>query len=82
SEGRKGISEVTRFKMDYTFWLNLAAVSVVLVMLFCRKKHRQLPNSAHEASMDHNGGIGFKRLVAYSAAVVLLVGLAVFILTI
>lgn len=80
-ESRKAIAEVTQFKMDYTFWMNLAAVAVVLVMLFFRKKHRQLQTDAQEPGMDHSGGIGIKRLIAYLCAVLLLAGLVSFIWT-
>lgn len=80
-EGRSGISEITRFKMDYTFWMNLAAVAVVLTMLFFRKKYRQIQDSDREQSMDHDGGITIKRVVAYVFAGILLAGLAAFFLT-
>ncbi len=78
-ESRKGIAEVTQFKMDYTFWMNLAAVAVVLVMVFFRKKHRQLQDDVQDQGMDHSGGIGIKRFIAYFSALILLVGLAAYI---
>jgi hypothetical protein len=80
-EGRKGISEITQFKMDYTFGLNLAAAAVVVTILFFRKKHRQIQDDAQNHGMDDSGGIGIKRFMAYLSAVILLVGLAAFFLT-
>ena len=76
-EGRSGISEITRFKMDYTFWMNLAAVAVVLIMLFFQKKYRQMQDSKQE-HMDHGGGPTIKRVIAYVFMVILLSGLISF----
>jgi hypothetical protein len=78
-EGRKVVSDIAQFKLDYTFWMNLAAVAVVLTMLFFQKKYRQIQGSAPDHDdMDHNGGISIKRFIAYAGAVVLLIGLVSF----
>jgi uncharacterized protein len=45
-EGRKVISDITQFKLDYTFWMNLAAVVVVITMLFLKK----IPADARQCS--------------------------------
>jgi len=81
-EGRQVISDITQFKLDYTFWMNVAAAAIVLIMLFFRKKYRQLQSSgAHHNDMVHNGGIGIKRLIAYSFTVVIVIGLVSFFMT-
>jgi len=80
-EGRKVISDITQFKLDYTFWMNLAAVAVVLTMLYFQKKYRQINDSAQDHDMDHSGGISIKRFIAYLFTVILLIGLVSFFLT-
>lgn len=80
-ESRKVISDITQFKLDYTFWLNLAAVVIVFTMLFFKKKYRQIQDNTQDHDMDHSGGTSAKRVVAYLFAVVLLIGLVTFFLT-
>ena len=80
-ESRKVISDITQFKLDYTFWLNLAAVVIVFTMLFFKKKYRQIQDNTQDHDMDHSGGTSAKHLVAYLFAVVLLIGLVSFFLT-
>lgn len=77
-EGRKAISDITQFKLDYTFWMNLAAVAVVLTMLFFQKRYRQI-GSDQDRDMDHSGGISIKRLIAYLFAIIILIGLISFL---
>jgi uncharacterized membrane protein YraQ (UPF0718 family) len=80
-EGRKAVSDITQFRLDYTFWMNLAAVAVVLTMLFFQKKYRQKQGSSHNHDMDHSGGVSIKRIIAYLFMLILLVGLISFFLT-
>jgi uncharacterized membrane protein YraQ (UPF0718 family) len=80
-EGRKAVSDITQFKLDYTFWMNLAAVAVVLTMLFFQRKYRQKQGRAHDHDMDHSGGVSIKRLIAYVFIFILLMGLISFFLT-
>jgi hypothetical protein len=80
-ESRKVISDITQFKLDYTFWMNLAAVVIVFTMLFFKKKYRQIQDNTQDHDMDHSGGTSAKRVVAYLFAVVLLIGLVSFFLT-
>jgi uncharacterized membrane protein YraQ (UPF0718 family) len=79
--GRKTVADITQFKLDYTFWMNLAAVAVVVTMLFFQKKHRQKQGSSHDDDMDHSGGVGIKRIIAYLFMLMLLGGLLSFFLT-
>jgi hypothetical protein len=80
-ESRKVISDITQFKLDYTFWMNLAAVAIVFAMLFFKKKYRQMQGNTQDHDMDHNGGISIKRLIAYLFAIILAIGLVSFLLT-
>ncbi len=80
-EGRKTVSEIAQFKLDYTLWMNLAAVAVVLIMLFFQRKYRQKQGSEDDHDMDHSGGVSIKRLIAYLFIFILLLGFISFFLT-
>jgi hypothetical protein len=41
-DGAKNFTELTRFQIDYTFWLNLFAVAVASVLLFLSRKAREM----------------------------------------
>jgi len=77
-ESGRVVSEVVRFGIDYTFWLNLAAlfVAATMVWLFVqqRREHR---------TMDHRmeGDGPLKTAAAVVAAGLLAVGLAVYWVT-
>ncbi|MGA9537453.1 MAG: permease [Desulfobacterales bacterium] len=78
----KAISELTQFKIDYTFWMNLASVIIVLTLAIFRRKYQKLQQAkGQHHDMDHNGKIGIKRFIAYLAAGLVVVGLIVFWLT-
>ena len=78
----KAISELTQFKIDYTFWMNLASVIIVLTLANFRRKYQKLQRvKGQHHEMDHNGKIGIKRFIAYLAAGLVAVGLIVFWLT-
>lgn len=71
-ETARAVQEVAQFKLDYTFWMNLAALGMVAAMLgLNRAWHRR--NEA--MAMDMGGGL-FKKIMARVAVAVLTVGLA------
>jgi uncharacterized membrane protein YraQ (UPF0718 family) len=80
-ESRKTVSDIAHFKLDYTFWMNLSAVAVVLTMLFFQRKYRQRQGSAHDHDMNDSGGFSIKRLIAYIFIFILIIGLISFFLT-
>jgi hypothetical protein len=80
-KSHRTVSDITRFKLDYTFWMNLAAVAIVLTMLFFQKKYRQLNSDDQDRDMNHGGGISIKRAIAYLFVLILLLGLILFFLT-
>ena len=61
--------------------MNLAAVAVVLIMLFFQRKYRQKQGSEDDHDMDHSGGVSIKRLIAYLFIFILLLGFISFFLT-
>jgi uncharacterized membrane protein YraQ (UPF0718 family) len=61
-ESSRVVDEVTRFAIDYTFWLNLAMVAVAAVMVWLHRAHVQ----EHVGGHDHGeGGLSFKRVVVF-----------------
>lgn len=81
-QSRKAISDITRFNLDYTFWLNLASVIVVFVLENCKRRYREIQREKRGSQkMDQAGKLSIKRLVAYSFACVIVIGLVVFWMT-
>ncbi|MDX1631638.1 MAG: permease [Thermoanaerobaculia bacterium] len=63
-ESRRAVEEVSRFAIDYTFWLNLAMVAVAAWMVRLHRQHVREHLDGEE--MDHGeGGPGLKRIVVY-----------------
>lgn len=81
-ESSKAISELTQFKIDYTFWMNLVSVLIVSTLVtFSRKYQAIQQEKGQHHDMDHNGKMGIKRLTAYLAAGLVAIGLIVFCIT-
>jgi hypothetical protein len=79
-EGRKAVSEIAQFKIDYTFWMNTVSVLIACTMILFRKRHQKLQANGHQ-HMNHGGGISFKRVVSYLFALLLAGGLVSYFLT-
>lgn len=75
------IAQLTQFKIDYTFWMNLVFLGVAGWLIMLNKKYHE---NNSEDQMDHGSddeGIGIKRKIAYLFIVILLGDLVSFILT-
>jgi len=68
--GRR-VSEVVQFRIDYTFWLNLAFIVVAAVLIWLWRRHSARPGAMHH-EMEGDGPL--KTGAAYIAAVVVLGG--------
>ena len=69
-ESARAVKEVAQFKLDYTFWMNLAALGIVAVLLWLNSAwHRHNEDMA----MDMGGGL-FKKIMARVAVGVLVLG--------
>jgi len=76
-ESGRAVREVAQFKLDYTFWMNLAAVALTAGLLgLNRAWHRH--NSAMDMDMDMGGGT-FKKVMARLALGVLAAGMALYL---
>ena len=78
-ESRRVVSEIVRFKLDYTFWMNLGAVIVVFVMIGLRRRFQAMPDDDGHDHDHHDHGRAWspKRVIAALAALVLAGGTAV-----
>jgi len=72
-ESGRAVSDVVRFAIDYTFWLNLAALGLTAVMLRLWRLHRRA-HGAHDHAMEGDGPV--KRAAAKIAMGVLAAGAA------
>jgi hypothetical protein len=62
------VAELTQFKIDYTFWLNLLFVAVAAVMIWLKVRH--------PSKKTGGGGLTLKRGFAFGFAAVQAIGLA------
>jgi len=73
-ESARVVEEVSRFAIDYTFWLNLVMVGLAAWLVWL---HRRFLREEGAMEMEMEGGGSLKRGVAYLAATVLVVGAGV-----
>jgi uncharacterized membrane protein YraQ (UPF0718 family) len=73
-ESARAVSDVARFKIDYTFWLNLVFIAVSGCLIFLHRRHLARMD---DGGMDHGNGLTPKRIIVYLFMVVLAGGLAV-----
>ena len=73
-ESSRAVEEVSRFAIDYTFWLNLAMVAVAVLMVWLHRQHvrEHLDGAGME---DMAGGSRIKRTVVYVMIAVVAGGL-------
>jgi len=72
------VEDVAQFKLDYTFWMNVAAVALVVALGWLNRSwHRH----NEDDGMDMPGGGKIKRAFALIAVLVVLLGLVAYILT-
>ncbi len=79
------VEQITQFKVDYTLFLNAAAVGLVALMLYLRhvhKRHQAEGRGVHHRHHEHvEGGWGVQDVVTYLFIAILLGGLLSFALT-
>ena len=71
--GRK-IGDVTRFAPDYTFYLNLLFTLIAVAMIWLHRRYTKEPGHMQH---DMAGDSKTKRVIAMAAAVILISGLLV-----
>ncbi|MGK7370229.1 MAG: hypothetical protein ACNS64_08435, partial [Candidatus Halalkalibacterium sp. M3_1C_030] len=78
-ESRRVVSEITQFKIDYTFWMNLVFVWIAAGLVWLHKKYLQ----THQMKMmDMESGGKIKKAAVYLFIAILLGGLATFLITV
>jgi len=76
-ESARAVSAVAQFKIDYTFWLNLAFASVAGGLVYLHRRHQK---EHARGGMDHGGGLTLKRAIVYLFMVILAGGLVTLVL--
>jgi hypothetical protein len=76
-QGRSDVAQLTQFKIDYTFFMNLAAVLIAGALLYLYRRRR----TDEADGGDGSDGLTAKRAVAYAFIVVLVGGLITLIVT-
>ncbi|MDZ7692361.1 MAG: permease [Balneolaceae bacterium] len=77
-ESRRVVSEITQFKIDYTFWMNLVFVWIAGGLVWLHKKYMQ----HHEMKMmDMEGGGKIKKIAVYLFIAILSGGLISYVIT-
>ena len=79
-ESAREVADVAQFKIDYTFYMNLAAVFVGGAMLWLRGWRRRHVDGAG-ATQDKGGGVGVQDVVTWAFITVLIGGGIAFALT-
>lgn len=81
-EGSRQVTEITQFAIDYTFWFNLVFVGVTALMLFWYHRSKQSNHGQEGHQHDHgkDKGISFKRMVVYAFAMIITIGLVLYLL--
>jgi hypothetical protein len=80
-EGARQIAELTQFRIDYTFWMNVVSLAVVGGHVYLRRQHRRMHEDGHGGHDHGDDGVSLKRLVVYLFIAVLVGGLGAFALT-
>jgi uncharacterized membrane protein YraQ (UPF0718 family) len=74
-ESARVVSEITQFKIDYTFWMNIAFTFIAGILLWLNKKYLQ----NHDMKMiDMEGGGKLKNATVSLFILINLIGLSVF----
>jgi hypothetical protein len=73
-ESERAVKEVAQFKLDYTFWMNLAAVGLVVWLSWLNRSwHRHNKKEA----MQMGGGGKIKMVITWTALGILAVGITI-----
>ena len=73
----KVVQEVTQFKIDYTFWMNIAFTAVTAWLIYLHRQHKKQHDGGMEMKMESGGAI--KKGVVTLFIIINLVGLGLFI---
>jgi len=77
-ESERAIADITQFKIDYTFWMNLVFVFIAAWLVWQNRKYLKV----HEMKMmQMEGGGALKRGIVYLFILINIVGLAAYLYT-
>ncbi|MGD8724571.1 MAG: permease, partial [Desulfobacterales bacterium] len=69
--------EVAQFKIDYSFWMNIFAVLVTGVLIFCHHRYTKIKKMDMK---DASEGLSLKKIASYLTLLILIGGFFVFLL--
>jgi uncharacterized membrane protein YraQ (UPF0718 family) len=77
-ESTRELQQITQFKVDYTFWMNLIFTSLALVLIYLNRKHHKQEHDKHQ-DHDHqehqeHTSVSIKRWLVYIIFTVMVVG--------
>ncbi|MCK8600258.1 hypothetical protein [Desulfoferrobacter suflitae] len=78
-ESSRQVKEITQFQIDYTFWMNLAAIAGTGVLYYLHRSHVEAQGGSMEG-MEDGKKFGIKQLAVVIAILALCRGLASFLL--
>ena len=77
-ESSRQLGSVAQFAFDYTFYMNIAFLVLGAVLVVLHKRH--VRETTSRMNHDKGGSIGAKRIIAFLALLILVAGLAVYLL--
>jgi uncharacterized membrane protein YraQ (UPF0718 family) len=81
-KGRRAVSEIAQFGLDYTFWLNLLSGLVVAAMAYFRRRYKRIQNhDGHRMGHHSKSRLAPKQLVAIFCILLLAGGMISNLLT-
>jgi len=77
---QKAVSEITQFKLDYTFWFNLIFIGVAFWLVKLNREHirQHLQGESMNMNMNMEGGGAVKRAIVYLFMGIEILGLIVY----
>jgi len=77
-ESRRVVSEITQFKIDYTFWMNLIFIWIAGILIWLHKKYMQTHGMK---MMDMESGSKIKKIAVSVFIIINVLGLSAFVYT-
>lgn len=79
-EGSRKVTEVTQFKIDYTFYFNIVFAAFTALMLYFNFRTKKMETGGGHDHDHGGGGISFKRVVVYLFVLILVIGALIYLL--
>jgi hypothetical protein len=74
-ESSRKVTEVTQFKIDYSFYFNIVFAAFTALMLYFNFKTKKMDRMG-----DDGGGISIKRIIIYIFALIVAIGMLIYLI--